>query len=434
MNDFAISIFPLLCSVGIVCLTYLIAKKLFNKKIALLSAFLLSIFPLEVLHASILVAEPIGEFFMLLGIYLFLQEKEQEKKLYPLLSGIFIGISYLAKETFLFVVPLLVLYNLIKNKKITSHQLLLILGFFTIFLSELLYFYFTTSHPFFRYEVVRGVIETATPEKISLLKELFLKYFSITLNPINFQAGLFFYLFYASLIFVFVKKMKKLYPLAFFSLFFFLYFSFGSTELANYVPLPRSIRYLMSISSPLCILSSYVLLNLKEKTRKILFPTTIFLLILTALPCLYFGSNALYSSNYVNNMESVKEILNSNKTLYLDQNNYFAARYLTQFDSKKTLIPLSVLPKNLSSIRDSYVLIEQEGFENQNSFGNSTKQALLTHLKTNAEQILQISRYQKPPCSPLSHFITTTPFLNRTLGNKINIGCKQTILSVYYLQ
>ncbi|MBU1203890.1 MAG: glycosyltransferase family 39 protein [Nanoarchaeota archaeon] len=428
INDITISILPLLCSIGTIFLTYLIAKKLFNKKTALLSATLLSFFPLEVLHGSILVAETIGSFLMLLGIYLFLLDK----KMNYFLSGVLIGLAYVTKVTFVFVLPLLLLYLLYLKKKIVKEHICLILGFLLILIPELIFFYIKTGNVLFRYELIRNFTSLITPEKTQLLKEVLFRYPYITLNPINFQVGLFFYLFYTCVIVAIIKKIKKLYPLIIFAAFFVLYLNFGSTQLTQYIPLPRSIRYFMMVSAPLTLISSYTLTNLKHKIRKTIIPLVLTILIITTIGYLYFASNTLYESSSVNNMKQIKDLIDTNKTLYIDQNNYIALHYLTGFDDKKKIMTFKNLDDDFTKIKDAYIIIDKEIPEQNILFGNSTREEFLNYINKKGEIIKNISGYQKKGCEIISN--TNLLIKNKFLKNKIKTGCKYTNLSVYYLQ
>lgn len=82
-----------LFGVGNVLLTYFIARKLFGKKIALLSSLFITIAPLEVRDAHYITTDIPALFFMLLSIYflLFLIEKGSLKSY--VFSGFFIGLA-----------------------------------------------------------------------------------------------------------------------------------------------------------------------------------------------------------------------------------------------------------------------------------------------------------------------------------------------------
>jgi len=117
----------LLFGVGITTLTYLIAYELFNKKIALISALLLSLSPTFFLFNSIMFTEIPSTFFVVLGLYLFI------KKHYSL-SGLFFGIGFMTRFFQISVIIPIYLFfiYLIYKKKSTFKEFFSSIFFFLI--------------------------------------------------------------------------------------------------------------------------------------------------------------------------------------------------------------------------------------------------------------------------------------------------------------
>ena len=78
VNDFSSVLFVLLASIGNIILIFYFGKLLFNEKVGLISAFLLSIFPLEVVYSTKLLSDLPSAFFMAFGVYLFLYAEEKK--------------------------------------------------------------------------------------------------------------------------------------------------------------------------------------------------------------------------------------------------------------------------------------------------------------------------------------------------------------------
>lgn len=127
-NETATIIFPFLFSIINIFLTYIIALLFTSRKdISLISAFLICIFPTDVVFATINFPDLINIFFINLGIYLLIRSYKEEKIFTAILGGISIFFSMQFKETayyFLFLFLLLFIYLLIKEKKINLQLLI----------------------------------------------------------------------------------------------------------------------------------------------------------------------------------------------------------------------------------------------------------------------------------------------------------------------
>ncbi len=75
LNEFSARLISGLSAVGLVLLTYLIARDFFSKDIAIKSAFVLMTFPHLWLESRAVVPEMLNTFFALLGLYAFLKER-----------------------------------------------------------------------------------------------------------------------------------------------------------------------------------------------------------------------------------------------------------------------------------------------------------------------------------------------------------------------
>lgn len=179
----------------------------------------------------------------------------------------------------------------------------------------------------------------------------------------------------------------------------------------------------MVVSAPFCIISAYVINSIKPNLKKIILPLTLIILTISSLGYLYFASNTMYESATVNSIESIPHILNTNKTIYIDDLSYLSANYLTQFN-KNNLYTFKEL-NNLSQLKNSYTILNHQELHKGISFGNTTQKELIIYLQQNGKIIQNISRYQKPICTQLSQL--------KILKNQINQGCKKTDLIVYQM-
>ena len=72
-NEFSSNVLVILASLASIVLIYKFGVMLFNEKAGLLSAFLLSFFPFDVLYSTRLMTELPSAFFVALSVYLFLK-------------------------------------------------------------------------------------------------------------------------------------------------------------------------------------------------------------------------------------------------------------------------------------------------------------------------------------------------------------------------
>lgn len=84
----------------LVCwLTYLLAHKIFGKKIAILSAFIIALFPSQILYTSLLATENLFTPLLLGSTFFFLVHLQDRRLVYLLLAGGLLGLSAMARPT-----------------------------------------------------------------------------------------------------------------------------------------------------------------------------------------------------------------------------------------------------------------------------------------------------------------------------------------------
>ena len=118
VNEFTSNLLPLIASsLGIILIFYT-GKLLFNEKIGLLSASLLSFYPLDAIYSTRLLPDLPAAFFMALSAFFFLKAERlnQKKNIFLLISGVALGVAYLIKELSLILILFFVLYVLYTRK------------------------------------------------------------------------------------------------------------------------------------------------------------------------------------------------------------------------------------------------------------------------------------------------------------------------------
>lgn len=355
VNDFSSVIFVLLTGVGNIILIYFFGRLLFNENVGLMASFLLAIFPLEVIHSSKLLSDIPSAFFMALGIYLFLySEIKKKNKIYYLMSGVFIGIGYLIRESAVLIALFFLIYVLF-YRRIKKEYFLVPLGFILIFAIEPITLYKLTGDPFFRFTTVNQYLLDFHVYfnyfgRLSYPEGLFhYPYIILTDNTISY----FYILIFITIIYLIVTKKRKAYVLMLWFFALLLYLSFGSSSFFRYVPFKATPRYLSIITIPGIVLLAFFLTEKKKLIKKIVKPVSLSVLLITSF---------LYSSISINNdpVDNLKAlypyIKNSKKLIYVDTRSKDAIDYLSGYNNS---INVEKFPADMSNLSNVYIIVNK---------------------------------------------------------------------------
>jgi 4-amino-4-deoxy-L-arabinose transferase-like glycosyltransferase len=130
-------IFSTLFSLGIIYLVYLIGKKIYNEEVGLLSSILISFTWIFFFFNARLYTEIPAVFFMLLGFYCYLNERN-------ILTGLFLGLAVMSKFPAGLLFLLLFLFSIKNIKKLLD----LSFGFSIFIVPYLAFNYFYYGNPF----------------------------------------------------------------------------------------------------------------------------------------------------------------------------------------------------------------------------------------------------------------------------------------------
>ncbi len=109
-----------LAGLGSIIILYFIVKRIYNKNLALLASFLLTIFNFHSWISRVGYLESIMIFFVLVTILFFFKALENSK--HWILFGVFLGLTFLTKYTSGFLVPIFLFYILFTDKKILVNK------------------------------------------------------------------------------------------------------------------------------------------------------------------------------------------------------------------------------------------------------------------------------------------------------------------------
>ena len=116
--DFLINLLiPLIGALSVI-LVFSLGKTLFNEKVGLYSAILISILPLHVVYSAKILTGVLFTFFTLLTFISFWKGYEKGEKIHKILFGLFLALALLARYTALWIIPIFLLYFLIRDKSL----------------------------------------------------------------------------------------------------------------------------------------------------------------------------------------------------------------------------------------------------------------------------------------------------------------------------
>jgi len=291
VSDFSGALYILLCSLGSVVVAYYIGKTIFGVRTGLASAFLMAIFPIEVVYATTIVPDVPVAFFMGLSVCLFLIGEKSDNKIYYLFAGIAIGLAWLVKSLSILIILFYISYFLFdkifdfkfaisgikkksvsKIKKIFSIRkgfILTALGFiFMLFLEGRLYLFFSDNF-FLRYKIEtqhyvsalggRTPVLNLYPGMLLAENSSFYNYF-----------GLFFIIFCACVFLcVLFDRNKKLIILIIWFVVLYLWMQYGTMNPTEFVLMDHLLRFTTVWTIPIAVTIGYFIAGSKISKKRI---------------------------------------------------------------------------------------------------------------------------------------------------------------------
>ena len=356
ISDFSSVLFVLLTSIASIVLIFYFGKLLFDIKAGLFAAVLLSFFPLNIVDSTKLLSDLPSAFFVALGVYIFLYAELKSKLKHGisyLLSGIFIGIGYLIRESALLIALFFIAYILYK-RRIKREYFLVPIGVLIIFLSESLIFFSLTGDPLFRVHTSQDYLAKSTIAhdyfgRLDFPKGLLhYPYMILTDNLIS----VYYILIFMSILYFIWMKKTQTYYLMFWFIALLLYLSFGSASLAQYVPFKATARYLEIVTMPGILLLSFFISEKKANYRNLITLLLIFLTVASVV--------VVYLKEDRNRLKDLRlaydYIKNLDKTIYIDDRSVKALAYIDKYSNS---IKPNEYPKDLSGVRNSYIIINK---------------------------------------------------------------------------
>lgn len=355
VNDFSSILFVLLTAIGNIILAYFFGRLFCNEKTGIMAAFLMSIFPLEVVYSTKLLTDLPSSFFMALGVYIFFySEKNNGHRTYYFLSGVFIGVGYLLRESAALIALFFLIY-IIFTRKIKTDYFIVSAGFIAMFALEFFIYYQLIGDPLFRFTSVQNDILEAYKTfnyfgRLSFPQGLFHYPYVILTNSL---ISYFYVLIFIAIAYFLVAKERKAYLLIFWFVSLLLYLSFGSVSFTNYLPFRADPRYLSVITIPGIVLLALFLTEKNKLIRKIVMPLSLVILLLASVA----SAHTHRGNDAVKNLRALDPYLKDlKKIIYIDDRSKLVLEYISGYNVG---INITKYPDNFNNISDAYIIVNK---------------------------------------------------------------------------
>jgi 4-amino-4-deoxy-L-arabinose transferase-like glycosyltransferase len=327
INEYSATLYPLLCSLGSIVLTYYFGKTFFDEKTGLTAALLLAVYPLNIAYATRVMPDVPIAFFMALSAYIFLKnEQEKKTKLLYLLSGISIGIAYLNRVSglmiLLFLAPYMA-YRILRGRRMRFEYAWVFIGLAAVILAEGIFYSINSGSiegMTLRYRVSTEYYNNAKLSgNIYKLPRSMLcidhrnKFF--VRSKYNYPYGIYYLLVIPAILYVLLTRDKNAFPLVLWALILFLWSNFGTMSLTEYKLIHRLERHMTIITIPsILILGRMLGANMREDRhiiRKSIFTLLLVMLLTTSLYFDYHQDAYIKASVY--DVKAVYDFLKDKK-------------------------------------------------------------------------------------------------------------------------
>jgi len=381
VSDFSAAFYILLCSLASVIVAYYIGKTLFGSGTGLASAFLMAIFPIEVVHATTIVPDVPVAFFMGLSVCLFLMGEKKNKNFFYILAGLAIGFAWLVKSLAILIILFYISYFLfdkifdfkylisgIKQEKCASRIrnifsirkgfILTSLGFiFVLFLEGVLYL-FIKNNFFLRFKIeTQHYVSTLlgrSPDlniypHMLLAEYLYFNYF-----------GLFFIIFCVCIFLCLLfDRNQKLIILITWFLALYLWMQYGTMNFNEYVLIDHIPRFATVWTIPIAVTVGYFIADSKINKKKIFNATNIIIIGILLISSFYYidESHEFMEQNMLDYRETANFLKQyPDKDIFADEVTCGKLNFLLGYKRTENLKMLEQV-QDPAKIKDAFVIV-----------------------------------------------------------------------------
>ena len=384
VNDFTAVLYIMFTSLGSIIVIFYLGKLVFDERVGLMAAFLLSFFPLNVLFATRIMPDVPLAFFMSLTVYFFLRGETSKKKnrilkinenrFYYLLSGLALGLGYLVKPLAFALLPFLFMYMIYK-RKFKPEYIFILLGFLMILIPEGVYYYNQSGNFLLNFIIARSQYLNKYafehPRSIDIVPKI-LRLWYVDGEPIYHSKvllglfhhrlnvnyfGYFYYFVIISILYLLIKKVKKSYFLILWLFLLFLYLEFGPVgirtddeAMINYLFIFKNARFATILTIPSLLILSYFISSVPKKVSIII----ISILLISSI--YYINKSRTFFVVGIQSIRDVSSFLKSQpkKTIYTDYLAEGMLQYYFGFERDQYIKNIDY--QNLGEIEDAFIV------------------------------------------------------------------------------
>lgn len=249
---------------SLIFLTYMLAMRVLkDEKAALLSAFLVCIFPFTIQYSTRLLPDMLLGVIALLSAIFLMSNRKVDWVLAGAMAGFLIYVKMMGLA---FVIPFAILALFSRKRNYVIIPMLVVLVIYTV------PFIVTVHSPLYafqNYGAFQESLSPTTPQNnlvgLMLMASLFQEYQMSSINFQNYQLGLLLWLAALGTILAIKYRDRMMAAMAVIFWFFLLYLAFGTISLSGYVAGSLITRYLIVVAAPLAILVAYAVKNIVVK-------------------------------------------------------------------------------------------------------------------------------------------------------------------------
>ncbi|RJP64318.1 MAG: phospholipid carrier-dependent glycosyltransferase [Candidatus Abyssobacteria bacterium SURF_17] len=288
-NEFAAAGWPMLCSAGAVMVCYFLGKSLLDARTGLLAALLLAFYPLDIHYSGLILPDIPLSFLMAASVLAFITGCQSEKygPVLFFVSGLLLAVAYSCRSMAVILLPFLLLYAAVFEKKMKPSYLLFVLGFLAVTAAEGLYYAANGLSPLHNIRLnARAAIAVNTAGECSTS----LAYYPIVIFRNVNVFGAYFFLFVSAMVVAGIKRERGPLILLAWAGSILLILQFGVVGIHPLIPIVKVRKFLNFATVPLILLGAWTLMKLRGRYR---WTVVAFL----AASSLYFLRPYVYSAN-----------------------------------------------------------------------------------------------------------------------------------------
>jgi hypothetical protein len=276
--------------------------------------------------------------------------KKKKARIFYFFSGIMVGLSYLANEIPIFLVPLILLSYIICKRRFKIYFFFILIGFLTVFLIESSFMFIETGNPFHRIKVIHDTeVMIGANTDMNYYPRVMLKVMNVDYQTHEGNLGIFVYILIVSSLILLLKREKNAYFLILSIVLIMTYFEFGVMT-TGFKPIAKWVRYLV-VFGPFM---SLIIASSITKVNNLIFQSTVvILLFIFSIPYIEGSTKAYYS--WTSYMYDTYDFLKTlpEKPIFTDQGSFGFLQFYFGYQKNIKLLEYA----KLKDVKDSYVII-----------------------------------------------------------------------------